>query len=312
MPTLKKLTLAPFFLIVFSILTFQLNPFLKSYDFIFSLSWVSLIQLVTLTFLIIISSFLFVLFASLAVDWKIVLPVSLTASLLPLVLINLSLGLILSVGILSALLLIYLSVENTLKNYLTFEPNNLFGPPIRHLSSLLILVISLTYFLSISQAIQKTSFEIPDSLIDTSLKLIPQPKSGKQESKPKQALPAIPPDQIELLKQNPDLLKQYGLDPSVLDALGNPEKDQIQKPPEDLLTATVKQTIKDQLQNIIKPYQSVIPTVLAVLLFFILLSFTSILNLLIYPLLWITFYILEKTGFIKFVIEQRPVKKMVI
>lgn len=312
MPTLKKLIFAPFFLFTFAILIYQLNPFLKSYDFIFSLSTDTLIQLAILTSLIVFTGFWFVLFASLAFDWKIVLPVSLVASLLPIVLISPSLGLILSVGTLSALLLIYLLVENTLKSYLNFEPNSLFGPAIKTLSSLLILVISLTYFLSISQVIQKTSFEIPDALIDTSLKLIPQPKFGKQESKPKQALPAIPPDQIELLKQNPDLLKQYGLDPSILDALDKPEKNQPQQAPQDLLTETVKQTIKDQLQTIIKPYQSVIPAVLAVLLFFILLSFISILNLLIHPLLWLIFYILEKTGFIKFTTEQRPVKKMVI
>lgn len=312
MPIIKKLIFAPFFLVIFAILIYQLNPTLKSYEFIFSLSLDTFVQLIILSCLILLSSFLFILFASFAFDWKLVLPVGIIASILPMILINQTLGLILSVGILAALLLTYLGLENTLKNYLTFEPNNLFGPPIRHLSSLLILVISLTYFLSISQVIQKTSFEIPDSLIDTSLKLIPQPQSEKQESKPKQTLPAIPPDQIELLKQNPDLLKQYGLDPSILDSLAEQENDQSQKPPEDLLTATVKQTLKDQLQTIIKPYQSVIPAVLAVLLFFILLSFASILNLLIYPLLWATFYILEKSGYIKFTIETRPVKKMII
>lgn len=310
MPTLKKLIFAPFFLISLSILTFQLNPFLKSYDFIFSLSADTLFQLITLTSLILFTGFWFILFASLAFDWKIVLPVSLVASLLPIVLINPSLGLILSVGTLSTLLLIYLSVENTLKNYLTFKPNNLFGPPIRHLSSLLILVISLTYFLSISQVIQQKSFEIPDSLIESALKLTPLPEPTA--SQPQTAQPQLSREQIDLLRQNPDLLKQSGLDPKILDTLTPQKGNQATKPSQDLLTDTLKQTIKDQLQTIIKPYQSVIPAVLAVLLFFILLSFASILNLLIYPLLWLTFYILEKSGFIKFTVEQRPVKKMVI
>lgn len=267
MTLVKKLIFAPFFLIIFAILISQLNPLLKSYEFIFSLSLDTFMQLIILTSLLLLSSFLFVLFASLAFDWKIVLPVSLVVSLLPIILINQTLGIILSVGILAALLLTYLGLENTLKNYLTFAPSSLFGPPIRHLSSLLILVISLTYFLSISQVIQQKGFEIPDSLIETSLKLVPQPQ------------------------------------PSVLDTLA---------PPQNLLTDTLKQTIKDQLQNIIKPYLGIIPAILAVLLFLILQSLMSILNLLIYPLLWIIFYILEKTGFTKFTEETRVVKKMII
>lgn len=73
-----------------------------------------------------------------------------------------------------------------------------------------------------------------------------------------------------------------------------------------------KQLVKDQLDTVLKPYLSFIPAILAVLLFLTLQSLSSIINLLIYPLLWITFYILEKVGFIKFVIEQRPVKKMLV
>lgn len=258
---LKKFIFAPFFLIVLSILIYQLNPFFKSYEFIFSLSFNSLIQLVVLALLILLSSFLFVLFAFFAFDWKIVLAVGLLASLIPMLMVHPSLGLILSVGILAALLLSYLSVESTLKNYLTFNPNSLFGPHIKHLASLLILVIPLTYFLSISQVIQKQGFEIPDSLIETSLKLVPQSQ---------------------------------------------------QAAPQNLITDILKQTLKDQLNNLIKPYLGIIPAILAVLLFLILQSLLSILNLLIYPFLWIIFYILEKTGFVKFTEEQRPVKKMVI
>lgn len=277
MPMLKKLIFAPFFLIVFGILIFQLNPLLKSYDFIFSLSWDSAIQLFVLTGLILFSSFLFVIFASLAYEWKIVLPAAFLASLIPMAIIGPALGLILSVGILASLLITYLGVENTLKSYLNFEPSSLFDPSIRHLSSLLILVIALTYFLSISGVLQKENFQIPDSLIESALKLTPLPESTTNQ-------PQQPTTQPQLT----------------------------QEAPQNLLTDTLKQTIKDQLQNIIKPYLGIIPAVLAVLLFFILLSISSILNLLIYPLLWIIFYILEKSGFIRFTTEMRAVKKMVV
>lgn len=307
----KKLTFAPFFLVVLSILTSQLNPILRSYDFIFSLSWESTTVLIILSGLITLASFWFVLFASLASGWKMVLPVGLVGSLIPMVLVKPTLGFILSVGILIALILTYLGVENTLKNYLNFEPNSLFGPPIRHLSSLLILVISLTYFLSISQVIQQKSFEIPDSLIDQALKLTPLPETTNQPQK-QSIQPQLTKEQIDLLKQNPDLLKQAGLDPAILDTLAPQQDQRTPKPPQNLLSDTLKQTIKDQLQSVIKPYLGIIPAILAVSLFLILQSIVSILNLLIYPLLWITFYILEKTGFIKFTTEMREVKKIVV
>lgn len=108
--------------------------------------------------------------------------------------------------------------------------------------------------------VAQKDFQIPDSLIDTSLKLT-QPESNSQIS---------------------------------------------------LVQDTVKQAVKDQLQNLIKPYQSFIPAVLAILLFFTLQGLTSLINLLIYPLLWLTFYILEKVGFITFTVEQRPIKKLVV
>lgn len=74
----------------------------------------------------------------------------------------------------------------------------------------------------------------------------------------------------------------------------------------------IKQTVKDQIQNLIKPYQNFIPAGLALLLFLTLQSLTSIINLLIYPLLWLTFFILEKSRFVRFEVEQRPVKKLVV
>lgn len=247
MNLVKKLIPAPIFLIVFALLTYQLVPLLKSYDIIFSLSSNSLILFTALAFLILTAGLLFNLFVTFAQNWRMVLPVGLIASILPMLFLTPALGLVFGLGVLISLALTYLTLTNKLKTYLTFNPNSLISPSIKQLASLLILVFSLTYFLSINQIIQKTGFQIPDSLIDL----------------------AIPPDLI-------------------------------------------KQQVKDQLQNLIKPYLNFIPAVLALLLFITLQSLTSIMNLLIHPLLWIIFYILEKTGFIKFEIEQRPVKKMVI
>lgn len=266
---LKKLILAPLFLTVFGLLIYQLNSLFVSYEAIFSLSWDTLIQLITLASLIVLASLLFTLFSTLTQDWKVIVPVGLIAAVIPLFITTPALGVVLLSGTVVSLVLTYLTLENKLKSYLTFEPNSLLGPSIRYMTTLLVIVISLSYFLSINKLIQQDGFKIPDSLIDMSLKIAGQPQSENSQ------------EQIDLA-------------------------------PQSLTGDLLKQAVKDQLQTLLKPYLGFIPASLAIILFLTLQSLTAILNLLIYPLLWITFYILEKTGFIKFTIEQRPVKKMII
>lgn len=250
----KKLLFAPFFLMAFTALIYQLPPIFKSIDFIFSLSVNNLFQLIIISSLVVLSSFFFIMFATIALDWKLILPVDLLLSIIPLFFLDQAIGVVLAVAVFISLLITYLSLENTLKTYLNFQPTILFGPSVKHLSSFLILIIAISYFLTISRYINQQGFQIPDSLIDATLQFTPQ---------------ALPNDLI-------------------------------------------KQTVQDQIQSFIKPYLSFIPAILALLLFFSLQSLTSIVNLLIHPLLWITFYILEKTGYIKFTTEMRPVKKMVV
>lgn len=304
MLNIKKLIFAPVFLVFFIILLSQLSPIFKSYDFIFSLSVNTLIALITISILIMLTSFSFILFATFAFDWKLILGVGALASLVPLLFFDPSVGLIFGVGIFASLMLIYVTLENNLKSYLNFNPNTLLGPSIRHLSSFLILVLALVYFLAVNRIISEKGFEIPDALIDSAINFTNQGQPAPQTQSPQ---PSISPDQIDLLRKNPDLLRQSGLDPAILDTLSKPQKT-IQKAANDL----IKQTIKDQFQNLLKPYLGFIPAVLALFLFLTLQGLTSFINLLIYPLIWITFYILEKSGFIKFTEETRVVKKMVI
>lgn len=306
MLTAKKLIFAPVFLIIFTILIYQLSFILKSYDFVFSLSINTLIQLIILSALIFLSSLTFVLFATFAFNWKLILPIGILASLVPFAFWDMSLSTVFAVGILISLLLAYLTLDNTLKSYLSFNPTALLGPAVRHLSGLLILSFCLVYFLSASKIIAQNGFQIPDSLIDTALQFA-QPKNDQVE--PSQPQLSISQEQLDLLKQNPDLLRQSGLDPKILDTLNQPKNS---KAPTELTNNLIKQTVKDQLQGLIKPYQGFVPAALAVMLFLTLQSLTSILNLLIYPLLWVMFYIFEKSGFVKFTTEQRPVKKMVV
>ncbi|OGE29652.1 hypothetical protein A2867_02235 [Candidatus Daviesbacteria bacterium RIFCSPHIGHO2_01_FULL_40_11] len=306
---LKKLTLAPLFLIAFALFVYQLIPLLKSYDLIFSLSINTFISLLILSFLISISCLLFVIFATLAQDLKIALPVSLISALIPMLFLEPALGLIFAVAIFISFLLTYLSLDVSLKSYLTFKPESILGPSIRHLSGLLILSFCLIYFLSTSKIIAQAGFQIPDSLIETALKMTPLDLATEQSS-PAPQLPAISQEQIDLLKQNPELLRQSGLDPAILDTLNQPQSKA--GSPQNLTQDLIKQTVKDQIQSFIKPYVNFVPAGLAILLFLTLQSLTSLINLLIYPLLWIIFYILEKTGFVKFETEQRPVRKMIV
>lgn len=259
MPFVKKLLFAPIFLISFTSLLYLLSPLFKSYDFIFSFSVDTFIQLLIISTFLSFSSFLFVIFTTLS-ERRVTLVVGILASVSSLLFWEASLAIVFAVLILISLLLTYLNLEVSLKSYLTFAPNTIFGPSIRHLSGLLILAICIVYFLSANKMVSQNGFQIPDALIDASLKLT-QPESNSQIS---------------------------------------------------LVQDTIKQAVKGQLQNLIKPYTGFIPAVLAILLFFTLQGLTSLINLLIYPLLWLTFYILEKTGFVHFEAETREVKKLVV
>lgn len=307
MQIVKKLLPAPLFLISFWALLLKLNPLFNSYDFIFSLSLDTLVLLIILGGLICLSSLLFVLFTGLANDWKIVLPAGGVAALMPILILPQGVGLVFLIGTVLVLLITFLSLENVLKSYLTFTPSTIFGPSVRHMSGLLILLIAITYFLSISKVIAQKGFTIPDSLIDQAIKLSGQTNVTVAQEQPSQ--PSISPQQLELLKKNPQLLKQYGLDPSILNNINQPASS---KSTPISTNDVVKSALKTQLDGIIKPYLGAIPALLAVLFFFILQSFTAILNILIYPLLWLIFKIFEKSGFVKFEVEQRSVRKMVV
>lgn len=307
MVILKKLTFAPLFLVSFLTLIYLINPLFKSYDFVFSLALSTLIVLVKISLLIFLSSLLFIVLATIAQDWRISMPVAIIGSAVPFIFLDSSLAFVFAAGIFLSLLLSNLNLDVALKSYLNFQPSNLLGPPIRHLSGFLILIICIVYFFSASKIITQNGFQIPDSLIDTALQLTTSSLPNIQTEQAN--LPQITPEQLDLLRKNPELLRQSGLDPSMLESLTTPQKNQ---PPANLANNLIKQTVKDQIQNFIKPYISFVPVGLSILLFLTLQFFTSITNIFIYPLLWLLFLILEKTNFIKFETEQRTVRKMVV
>lgn len=323
----KKLFFAVPFLISISWFFYQLNLFLKDIYLVFSLSTSILVQLGLIVLSISLSSLFFIIFAALATDLKFVLPVAILGSLLAIILFPAPLSLIVWVGTLISLGFTYLTLNNKLQTYLTFQASNLLTPSIKNLASFLIITASLSYFLAAEQEIKANGFKIPDSLIDTALKFagpqIPDVKGTSTET-PKEpetlASVSLTPEQINLLKQNPEVLKQYGIDPNSLDSLSTPSKsptssknkstkETIAIPASDQLVKTI---IQNQIQNLVKPYLGIIPLFLAVLFFITLHSLHSLLSI-VYPLIIsLTFWMFEKTGFIKFTTEMREVKKMTV
>lgn len=327
MALVKKLVFGPLFLISFTFLIYLFSRILTSTEFIFALGVETLIQLAILSGIFLLASLFFILFGAFSLNWKFILPVVILASLIPFIFIPAPLALVLSTLLLTCFILSYTLLELKMRTYLTFQPTQIFSPSIKQLTGLLILALSIIYYFSINNEIAQKGFQIPDSLIDTALKftpiqsgLTPQPNLGvqgfKYDSRYLAQTPQLTKEQIDLLKKNPDLLKQYGIDPKMLENLeaaqspGSTNQRAIGVPNTNF-NDLIKQTVKDQFQNMIKPYQSFIPAVLAFFLFITLHSLTSLLSIFLSPLIWLTFLILEKTKFITFTTETREVKKMV-
>ncbi len=305
---LKKLIFAPLFLVSLISLAYFLNPFLKSYEFVFSYSANTIINLVSISALIFVSSLLFVLLATIANDWRISIPVALIGSLTSFIFIDYSLAFVFSLGIFLSSLFSNLNLNVALQSYLQFKPSQVLGPSIKHLSEVLILALCITYFFSASKIIAQAGFQIPDTLIDAAYGLSKSASPNIQQTET--TLTQLTPEQQDLLRKNPDLIRQSGLDPKIIENLLNPQKNT--ESPLNLADATIKQTLKEQMQNFIKPYTNLIPAVLSILLFFSLQFFVSIINIITSLLLWLIFLILEKTGFVKFEITMREVKKLVV
>ncbi len=310
---LKQIAFAPIFLIILILMGLKLSTLLEQPNILLFLDLNTLAQLATMTLLITLTALSFIIFTAIANDLRIVIPIIVLAGFFPLFFFPPPLNYVMIIGFSVCFILGFIMVDNKLKSYLSFNPNQIFSPVTKQLTSLLIMAVCFGYFLSVSQVISKQGFEIPDSLIDASLKLTPLPTDvniAQTDTENALQLPEITPEQISVLKQNPELLRQSGLDPKILDELDLSKKSSMDQPTtsHDLIKAAVKL----QFQNTIKPYLNYIPAILAVGLLLTLKSVAAAAPLVIGPVLWLTFFILEKTGFIKFTTEMRPVKKLVI
>lgn len=311
MPTFKKLVFAfPFLLALLGVYQ-SLNPILQDIYLIFDFQIETLSQLLTFMILLTLASLFFIIFATLAQDWKFILPVALLGSLPALFFLSFPSSLVVALGFLTSFMIILLALDKKLSTYLTFTPTSLLLPSITQLSMLLLAVVSVALFIAADTKIKEEGFELPDSFVDQILQ-VSMPKELSEQG-PKQSQPQIPPEQLELLRQNPQLLKQYGLDPSILDEINTqsaPPAGGRQTP--SVEQSLVKNEVKKQIDNIVKPYLDFLPIALAAIFFLTLKFGLSVLSLTLFPLVWLIFWVLEKTGFTKFETEMREVKKLVI
>lgn len=302
----KKFLFAPIFLLSFLFVLYQFSLFLRQTDYLF-LNFDTLIKLLQISGFLLLASLSFVIFAALANEWKFSLPISTLASLLPVLTIPLPLAIIACLGVFVSLFFIQLALLGKLASYLTFSAPALLSPAVKNLCLLLAISLSLTYFVSIKQHIENNGFEIPESLISSITKSIsPSPNPSLNIL---QEVPELSSEQLQLIQQNPELSQQYSLQKDIIEKYLELQKVQ-NKPP--AIDPQINDYVKKQVDAFIQPYLPWIPLILALSLFSLVHFLNSIFSLLIPPLLWLIFYLFEKTKFIHFEVETREVKKLVV
>lgn len=302
----KKLIFTLPFLISLAWFSLQIEPLLKNPNFLFSLELSIFIQILLLLLSLILTSFFFILFATLANSWKIVLPVALISSLSSILLISLAQNYLLAAGFFLSFALAFLFLNRSLKTYINFSPSVLLTPVTRNLITLLLLTLSVAFYLSSTSQIKEKGFTLPDSMIDSTLKLMPVPQTTQT--------PQVSKEQTELLKQNPQVLEQFGLNAKSLEMLESRGlvKGVVVKDSENKNQNPLNSMVESQLQTMIKPYLDFMPPLLALIFFFTLKALVSLISIPLPGFIWFIFWILEKTGFLTFTTETREVKKLKI
>jgi hypothetical protein len=263
----------------------------------------SLISFLILGLALIINGSLLGIFVALADDWKLVLPVILCSAICGYA-VTVGGGtesITVSVGLLIIGVLAFLVFKQSLKSYLNFDAAKILSGGLKMYVFGLIFVISLSYFMLAKIRVENEGFSLPDSLIDSVISMVPKDTQSVENTSLSGL--QISPDQIELLKNNPETLQKMGINPAMLDSIGGQNTTS-----DDL----VKLSVKSQLDKMIEPYIDWIPLFLAISLYFTLTTISSLIMFCGLIFIWIVFYLLEKSGFISFNKEMREIRKLVV
>ena len=324
MSPVKKLIFAPLFLVLITTSIYFYKLILDQYLNVFFTNWGGLYEFSLMAIPLILASLSYCLFVTFTQDIKYALTISAITALTPFAFLNINLSLVLAIGFLISLTIVYFNLQSILRSYTNFQPTQLLKGPIKLLNVFLLLTFTFGYYLNANAIIQKDGFKIPDSLIDWAVNMsLSSQQSMLLQGDKKYLAQVLTSEQIELLKQNPAILQQYGLTPEDLDSLSSQTTPQAtqgsssQTPIQTIApTGNMKNLLKTQINSMLdqtlKPYQFAIPIILAFMFYSLASLILWILSFLLSPLLQLIFYIFEKTGFIKFEKEMREVKKIVI
>lgn len=323
--SIKKLLFAPVFLSLLLTLFYLYKLVLDKYLEVFFGEWGGMYELGLIALVIMLSSLSYCIYISFTRDVKYYLPVAIIGSLTPFIFLNPSLALIACIGIFASTSFAYFSLKESFKTYVNFQPVTLLASPIKTLSTLLLLSLTLVFYFHSNSIIQKHGFKIPDQVVDWAIDLSMKGTLPVKGEKYLAQLPTLNQEQINLLKQSPEVLKQYGISAKDLDQLTPAENSTSKIQPSNQnainispqlpglnLKDVIKTQINSSLDQMIKPYLFAIPMILA-FLFYSLVSFALwVFSIFLSPAILLIFYIFEKTGFIKFEKEMREVRKMVV
>lgn len=325
MNEIKKFTFVPLIAVLWIGLIFSYNKILLQYLEVFFKPYGGIIEFSLLAVFILFISLFYALFITFTQSFKYVLPLNIFLSLVPFLFLSSNLSLVLMIGFLVVLTLAFFNFQTNLKTYINFKPTDILITPIKMLNTFIILILSVGFYFHSNTIIQTQGFKLPEPLIDWAIDL-----SLKQNSSPVLGekylaqIPTLTPEQLELLKQNPQILESYGLDANDLDQFVPGTQSNIPVSPNQnaisinpsLPTANLKDIIKaqisDSLDAILKPYLFAIPIILAFMFYSLTSLVLWILSFFISPILLLIFSILEKSGFITFEKEMREVKKIII
>lgn len=333
MSFVKKLIFAPVFLILITTVSYFYQQILSKYLEVFFGSYGGLSEFALIAMPLVFASLCFALFVTFTQDFKYALILSIITALIPFLFLPTSLSLIIATGLIISLMVSYINLQINLRSYINFQPTVLLITPIKMLNTFLLITLAAGFYLHTNSIIQKEGFKIPDPLIDWAVSmsmssagmnfkgdkhsLIPRTLGNRQY-----LAQALTSEQIELLKQNPGVLNQYGLKPEDLDALvpaTTPKKSSGSEPilqtiplPSGNLKDVLKNQINSMIDQTLKPYMFVIPILLAFMFYSLASLIMWFISLFLSPLISLIFYVFEKTGFVKFEKEMREVKKIVI
>jgi len=325
MSPLKKVIFAPLFLVLITCSIYFYKLVLIAYLDVFFGTYGGLYEFSLLAIPLVFASLAYCLFITFTQDFKYTFVLILLTALIPFAFLDLYLSIVIGIGLVISLTIVYFNLQTNLRSYVNFKPTDLLKGPIKLLNTFILLTLTFGYFLNANSIIQTQGFKIPDSLIDWAVDMSMSSQSMNFKGEKYLLAQALTPEQVELLKQNPALLQQYGLKPEDLDALAAPTSTQqttqtkTSRPetspslqPQGNMKNLIKTQINNMLDQTLKPYFFVIPILLAFMFYSLASLITWLLTLLLSPFIQLIFSLFEKSGFIKYEKEMREVKKIVI